>query len=292
MSGDVAETEVPIWARVYLTHAVLQDLADRAGVRLLHVKGPAVAESLRRGPRYSQDVDVLVDPDGVPALVHQLQEHGWRLYSTFEDGSAFEHAANYQHLYWSLVDVHRHWPGVTVPAAEAFEVLWQRHTVQAIAHATCTVPDVPAQLLLLVLHHARSHLVLGPPDAWELADAQVRADTQALAQRLGAEVALAAGLGALEGHENDPQFALWRYWSQPEESRLEEWRARFAAAESRTERLRLLGRMVLVNRLHLAMRLGHEPSSTEVAREFVVRIGRGASGAVALVGGRLGRGRD
>lgn len=280
-----------MWARVHLTHAVVQDLADRVGSRVLHVKGPAVSADLRRGPRYSQDVDVLVDPAAVPALLEELGRHGWSLYSTFEEGSAFEHAANYQHRYWSLVDVHRHWPGLTVPPGEAFEELWARHTVQQLAHAPCPVPDLPGQLLMLVLHHARSHEVTGPPPAWELADAQVRADAASLADRLGAEVAFAAGLGTMTGLEDDPQFALWRYWSRPEQTRLEEWQARYRAAGTRAERVRLLGRMMLVNRLHLAMRLGHEPTTGEVAREFVVRIGRGAAGAVTVFGARLGRRR-
>ena len=63
----IAVGEVPIHIRVHLTHALLQHVADAEGIRLLHVKGPAVHPDLllRDGdgeplPRHSTDADVLV----------------------------------------------------------------------------------------------------------------------------------------------------------------------------------------------------------------------------------------
>ena len=40
--------DVPLPVRVELAHAAVQVLADRAGVDVLHIKGPAVHPGLRR----------------------------------------------------------------------------------------------------------------------------------------------------------------------------------------------------------------------------------------------------
>ena len=107
---------------IRFTHASLQVLADDHGIDLLHIKGPAVDDSLlevqpgdaspRGGPvervaRQSIDADVLVRPAHVERLLDVMHRHGWTMKYRFEDGSAFEHAATLMHPFLAPVDVHR-----------------------------------------------------------------------------------------------------------------------------------------------------------------------------------------
>ncbi|RLV47648.1 2-nitropropane dioxygenase [Nocardioides mangrovicus] len=267
-------------ARVALAHAVVQVLAERAGVDLLHVKGPALDASLRDAERISTDADVLVRPGHVLALTAALVDHGWRLVTGFASGSVFEHAANYHHDAWGYVDVHRSFPGVTIGSEQAFDLLWADRTASEVAHRACAVPSVRDQALLLCLHAARG---MGAPRAvadldraWGAADEADRARLRARADELGARVALAAALGELDAGDlgEDRTVPLWRYYSQGG-SRVDEWVARLRAAPSRRAAVRTAVRGLGVNREYAAMALGHEPSRRELAGLFAGRIGTG-----------------
>jgi hypothetical protein len=256
---------IPVAARVHLSHAVVETLALDAGVDLLHIKGPALFPGLRPPGRASSDVDVLVAPGQAPRLEAVLAEHGWERMTGIESGSAFHHAANWFHANWGYVDVHAHWPGPQASPEEVFAAFAEGAHTQEIAHVACRVPNRTAQVLILVLHAART---TGSSDdlelAWFAAPEEVRADVLALAVRLRAETAFAAGLGELDSVTGDRTADLWRYYSLGG-SRLDEWRARVRAAPSRREAAKVLVSAVLVNRDHLRMELGHPPSRREVA---------------------------
>ena len=91
---------IPIGIRAHLAHAALQVLAQDAGVDILHIKGPAVHPSIGRALTHSTDADVLVRPEQVKLYVKALLDHGWRHNTSFETGSAFEHAATFFHPTW------------------------------------------------------------------------------------------------------------------------------------------------------------------------------------------------
>ncbi|WP_172119370.1 nucleotidyltransferase family protein [Actinomyces faecalis] len=258
--------------RVHLAHAALQVVGEETHSRVLHIKGPAVDPGLGRSRSRSTDADVLVRPSQIEAYVRGLVEHGWTAVTSFESGSAFEHAATYFHPSWGYADVHRLFPGLT--AADAFDALWEDHRMMEIAGVPCPTPSLTAQRLILLLHVARNGRTEDADyqRAWEELDAEGRRELTGLADRLGARVGLAAALGHLDQYANDPSHDLWAVFSGGDHSRLAEWEARLKAAPSKRARLRLLVRALLVNTDHLALRLARRPSRGEIIREFFARI--------------------
>lgn len=280
---------VPLQVRVQLAHAAVEWLARDSGVDVLHIKGPAVAPGLRTHGGSGTDVDVIVRPDGVDLLMDALGRHGWRVETSFDAGSAFDHAANLYHPSWGLLDVHRHYPGMDRDPAAAFAVLWERRRHVELGHVRCAVPDPLAQSLVLLLHAARSgHGEAEHPDVapnWtDRTDADRRAIRE-LADRTGATVGLAAATGTLHEHAGDPEAALWEVFAHPGD-RLDEWHARWRAARGPRAKASVAVRSLGVNRYYLRLRLGHEPTRTDVARAFVSRLGRAAGELGRKVRGR------
>ena len=263
-------------ARLVLAHAAVQRVADLNRVDLLHVKGYALDPSLRYEGRVGTDVDVLVRPAHVQRLVTALADNGWKHYHGFESGSPFEHAHTLLHETWGYVDVHRHFPGIMAHRSDAFERLWADRGVIAMGGLTCAVPALPAQRLILLLHAARDR-GRGPRDvavAWEAATCEEQAEVRRLVAELGAEVAFAAAVGGLEDYRDRPEYLLWKVQVEGG-TRIEEWRARIRVAPTYRSKARLVLRAPLVNVEHLAVVLGHQPTCSEVVREFFARPSRG-----------------
>jgi hypothetical protein len=268
----MSTAEIPLSARVHLAHAAVETIALDAGVDLLHIKGPALLPGLRRGDRGSTDVDVLVSPSHLTRFEQALRELGWDRRSDLRSGSAFHHASNWFHENWGYVDVHAHWPGPRVPASQVFAEFAAGDHRQDIAHFPCRVPNRTAQILILVLHAARSSGSVDDMElAWNGVQQEERDQVRAMADRLQAGTAFAAGVGELDSVVGDRTADLWRHYSRGG-SRLDEWRARWRAADSRRDRLAVLAAARVVNRDHLRMELGHAPSRREVAARQWQRI--------------------
>jgi hypothetical protein len=280
---------VPLRVRVAVAHAAVQQVADRAGIEVLHIKGPALDPELAFEGREGTDADVLVRRSQAGAFVAALGRSGWQVRSRFENSSAFEHSATLWHELWGYVDVHRHFPGIEIPPDDAFERMWRRREARDIAGFACAVPDVATQALVLVLHAARSGGSLRARwdvrVAWESAPEERRAAVRALVGELDAGLAFAAATGGLEAYRGRRGYELWRL-SSGGGTRLAEWRARVRAAPTRREALRLGARSMMVNRDHLAMVRGHEPSTREVVVEFFARPARGLAESWRARGGR------
>ncbi len=273
MGEESGARGAPIAARVHLAHAVVQELAERDGVDLLHLKGPAVLPGLRAQGRHSSDVDVLVRPGQLMLLAAALESVGFEKRTDFATGSVFAHAANWWHDDWGWVDVHVSWPGVTIDAERAFDILGRGRLQHPIAHRDCPVPGLTAQRLILVLHSARSGGSMDVDLAWKRAEPGEQGDVRALAAELGAEVALAAGIGELELHRGDPTYALWHHFLHGG-SRFDEWRARLAAASTVRAKATLLTSALRVNRDHLRMELGRPPTRSELRQRQSLRMRR------------------
>ena len=269
---------VPLRVRVAVAHAAVQHVADRSGIDLLHIKGPALDPELAFEGREGTDADVLVRRSEAPDLVSALESAGWQMRSRFENSSAFEHSATLWHDLWGYVDVHRHFPGIGLDADVAFDRLWADRKVREIAGRPCSVPDVVGQSLVLLLHAARSH---GTPRslqdisvAWDGAPPDRREALRRLVSELDAGLAFAAATGGLDAYRGTKGYDLWAL-SRSGGTRVAEWRARVKAAPTRREAARVVGRSVLVNRDHLAMVRGHAPTTREVVVEFFARPARG-----------------
>lgn len=233
--NDVIRAEVPLAARIRLAHAVVQSLAERSGVDLLHVKGPA-ADPAWYPPHGGSDVDVLVRPSHLAVVEEALLAAGWTRRGGYDDSSAWAHAASWWHDRWGYLDLHRSWPGLEVEPEAAYDAVARDRATREIAHHPCPVPRLEAEVLLLALHAGRS----GPyrdstrhlRACWEAADVGLRAAVEALATELHAEVGLAAGLGRLDEWRDHPDHDLWAFYASGDENRWREWRARLRSARA------------------------------------------------------------
>lgn len=270
-----SEVSVPLPVRLRFGHAAVQHLADEIGVDVLHIKGAAVDPSLRPGGDAGTDVDVLVRPAHVAMLDRAMRQHGWRLYSSFENGSPFGHAQTYLHEAWGYVDLHRSFPGIRADPGRAFDRLWDDRQQIEIAGIGCHVPAVEGQAVLLVLNAARSadHTRRDVNAVWGQASAARRAAMEALVADLDAPVAFAAAVGRLERFRGERDYRLWKIASTGG-SRTAEWWARVRAAPSFGMALRVAARAPLVNVDRLEHRLGRTPTRGEVVSEFFRRLGR------------------
>ena len=266
---------VPSAVRLGMSRASAQTLAVRAGVRMLHIKGQMTDPRILPTPRFGSDVDVIADPAGLDDLHDELLAHGWVVYSSFDNGSAFGHAQTYFHPDWGHLDVHRRFPGIRVPDNIAFDALWQGHDTLTVAGIDCAVPPLTAQAVLYLLNCARDR-ANGRAAAeafWSTLTADVRSRYLEFARSLDAEVAVAAACGTLDAYAHRPEYRLWKVITEGG-TRTEEWRARIAAEDSRSDKARLIARAALVNRDILAHRLGRKPRPSDVATEFFRRIRR------------------
>lgn len=257
---------MPSSVGIRFSHAALQVIAEDNHVDLLHIKGPATDVSLGGDTRSSIDADVLVRPAHVERLVTAMRQHGWTTKYRFEDGSAFEHASTMVHPVLAPVDVHRRFPGVDADPSLAFDRLWADRAVADLAGLPCPVPSVTAQRLVLIVHAARAGSLTDPDitRAWVEADPAQRLEIDALADEVGATLALAAGTGRLEEHRGERGYELWRVLSTGEASRSRLWVARVKAAPTRRQAARTAVRLVLPNRHRMEASLGRPPTPSEV----------------------------
>lgn len=300
MSTDESRTDqyvVPTSLRPALLHGLVQRIADDQGIDLLHIKGPAVNESLlavdaegNPVPRGSSDADVLVRPKDAKRLVTCLVDAGLRRRAGFISGSPFEHAASLWSDALGWIDVHRYFPGVTLKPARAFELWWQTREPFTLAHVPVSVPSLLDQRLILLLHAARSGSLEHPDKvrSWTRASSDTRAEIRARADECGATVALAAAIGELDLYRDDPAYQLWDQFSRnPDHTRTEEWVARVKAARNPLHAASVAVRALAVNTDRLGMDLGHDPSGGDVRREY----GRRAKKAWRELRDRMGGGQ-
>jgi len=277
---------VPGRARLALSRAAVQVIADGLGARLLHIKGDMVDPTLRPAARPGSDVDVIADPDVIPALHRELLVHGWSVYSTFRFASSFEHAQTYIHPVWGHLDLHRRFPGIGLPDQAAFEHLWRDRISRDVCGIAMNTPSVDAQLLILVLNAARNGGTM--PEQWASLDADGQERMRRLIALLRAEVAVAAVTGDLDRYRRHREHLLWKVTVHGG-PRIVEWWARIIAQPTVRGSLRVAAQAPLVNTDRLTRRLGREPRPREVVGEFFVRAVRGLREGAALVARKVGR---
>lgn len=280
---------VPLEVRLHLGRAAVQTVADDHRIDLLHIKGDAVDRAVRPFASAGSDIDVLVRPSQVEPMDRALRAHGWKLYSTFENGSPFGHAQTYLHEVWGYVDLHRRFPGIRIDPAEAFDRFWNRRGSIEFAGVDCPVPDIAAQSAILILNAARDPAA-GSPDVrhlWTDATDEARTVIRSEIDALHARLAMDAALGDIRRHRGDREFRLWLAVSQGG-TRAEEWWGRVVAEPTWPARIRMIGHLLQVNREHLAHQLGHVPSRGDVTAEALARPLRGIRESLVRAFGRGG----
>ena len=267
------ETPIPLGVRIELCRAALQVMADRVGVRLLHIKGATVDASIRPDAQGGTDVDVIADPGRIDVLHEQLLAHGWTIYSTFVDGSPFGHAQTYWHGDWGFIDLHRRFPGIRLADVEAFNLLWDDRGAFTAAGLAVAVPSVDVQNVLLLLNAARGSDFsrAEATRVWEEHSDDDRTRLRGLATRLGAEVPFAVVAGGLDGYRDRPDYLLWTAVSEGG-TRSQEWWGRIRASTSIREAIGIVLRAPRVNRSQLTHDLGRSPTRGDIAAAYARRL--------------------
>jgi hypothetical protein len=142
---------------VPLATALAAHAAERAGVRVLFIKGPIAEQQGLRPVHRSVDVDLLVEPNGAEPFIRQLRDWGWHDRPGYRPLPLFGgHSATLIHDSWPCdFDVHYYWPGFAAPVPTVFETLWARRVSVPIAAHEVFAPSRPDGLLVLVLHALR-----------------------------------------------------------------------------------------------------------------------------------------
>ncbi len=200
-SPDVAYAAYWLWMASAIGQAWTHLAA--AGIPAILLKGPVIAGWLYVGDvRYSQDIDLLVDPARFGDAQRALAELGYDV--PLADAASCEIGPNTTTLRTPdgvKIDLHHRLIGTP---SEPPERCWEVLNTRAIPFVLVTgmevrALDVPARTMHLALHVAQN----GPRDAKPMADlrrglAQVGADgwraAAAIAERLGATQAFAEGL--------------------------------------------------------------------------------------------------
>jgi hypothetical protein len=142
---------------VDLLSALVAQVAEDAGIRVLFIKGPILAMQGLRPERPSVDVDVLVDPSRFDEAQELLRSYGWRVDvpSTGAHVMTF-HSKEYRHDTWPCeIDVHDRFPGFFADPQDVFEALWTRRTTATIAGRDVPCPDVLGNAAIAALHALR-----------------------------------------------------------------------------------------------------------------------------------------
>ena len=142
---------------VTLWYAGIADVAARGGVRALLIKGPITRHQELRPPGVSVDVDVLVEPAGLPALMAALAEAGWHEVAPPTSALVLPlHSHALQHATWPFeIDVHSRFPGFLAAPDLVFEELWRRRTSVELAHRQVPCPDLVSHAAITALHLLR-----------------------------------------------------------------------------------------------------------------------------------------
>ena len=198
---------------VLVTSALIQWVADQAGIRILHVKGPA-AEIVLDFPRTWSDVDVWVDPARMSDFMAHLEKVGF-IAGPKTPNSGWSHSVDMMPgpLWGARADVHRRFPGITVGDQAAFERLWADRGTLSLGGYPCTTPDRVGHALLIGLHAARSPegstKWVEATSAWDALETEERPFLKRLAADLKAESALGVRWDEFSSHSSDRDREYW-----------------------------------------------------------------------------------
>lgn len=141
-----------------LAHAVVAEVADRSGVRVLFIKGLSLSHLGLRAPRTPADVDVLVDPAGHSRVVDALRSWGWlERRDPLIPRAMPVHSTTLIHPQWPCdLDVHYYFPGIFTPEQEAFDWIWRHRQSMPIAGVSVDIATRPVAAAIVALHCARN----------------------------------------------------------------------------------------------------------------------------------------
>ncbi len=142
---------------VPLGYVLCDRVARNAGIRLLAIKGPVLAQQGLRSERMSADVDVWIDPAAHGAFVAAMASAGWMRGPVSSAPTILPpHSQTLRHEAWPLeIDAHDRFPGFLAPVQDVFEVLWEHRMTVTLSGAPVITPDLGSHAAVVALHHLR-----------------------------------------------------------------------------------------------------------------------------------------
>jgi hypothetical protein len=259
--------------------AEVANALSHSGVRAILLKGPSVISWLygEHPERYSVDVDLLVAPQQLRQAERVLTELGFK---PFEPAREERHA-----LMWlrgeagPSVDLHRALVGIGVSDDEAWNVLSRDVERLRVSGSPVEVLSPAGRALHVALHAAQQGVetkqsMMDVARAAEALPLELWQDAAALAERLKATPALAAGLRLVPlGREIADQLGL-PSWKPPEVSLRER-----TAPDLTLTLNRLMETTGLRRKVSLAFRRAFPPKDLMRTRSALARRGRGGLAA-------------
>jgi hypothetical protein len=201
-----------------VTAEVAQAFA-RSGVRSILLKGSSVIDWLygQAPGRYSVDVDLLVAPGQLADVEAVLSGLGFR---PREPSREERHAFTWARDGGLDVDLHRALVGIGVSSEEAWEILCEQTEVLELPAGRVEVLAPAARALHLALHAAQHGREVAQPladleRAVEVLPFELWAEAAALAERLDATPAFAAGLRLVPGGREIAERLHLSTWVPP-----------------------------------------------------------------------------
>src|SRR3954468_14696535 len=156
-SGAARSSALALTEAVPLLHGVVDEVARRAGVRVLFIKGPILTQQGLRDAHQSVDVDVLVDPSRLDDVRRGLEELGWAVRVPSTSARVLPlHSTTYAHPLWPCeIDVHDRFPGFLADLQQTFETLWSFRTTATVAGREVACPRPVAHAAIACLHALR-----------------------------------------------------------------------------------------------------------------------------------------
>ena len=239
-SADLV-VRAPREERLLLGAAAAQWCADSIGVRVLHIKGFTVQEFVP-GRAYC-DVDVWVDPSREVDYLACLEQAGFELgYSRVQRGFESHATDVLAQAFGVKIDVHVEFPGIDVPAQEAFESLWRERRSQTVAGHQLACPGRVDNALIIALHAARTPAGSGhvreATTTWHALTQSEQADLAARAHALRAESVLGLSVPTFAA-ALDPRDVEYFETIRSGKSRTQVWVARIRHERSWRRKMEL-----------------------------------------------------
>ncbi|MDN4616086.1 nucleotidyltransferase family protein [Leifsonia sp. F6_8S_P_1B] len=144
-----------------LAHALVADVCAGIGVEPIVIKGAVASAHGLRPHREAGDLDVLVPPHALDAIIARLQAQGWRLRARDHDELLFpSHAVTLFREGWPIdLDIHYRYLGLPPAPGSAYELVRRLSRPQLVDGVEVLAPLPAAHAVLVGLHCLRSPAV-------------------------------------------------------------------------------------------------------------------------------------
>lgn len=141
-----------------LAHALVVDCCAAEGVEPIVLKGAVASAHGLRAPRSAADLDVLLPPRALAAVVARLQERGWRVRAQDQDARSFpSHAVTLYRAGWPIdLDLHHRYLGLSQNGGDAYDRVRRLSVRQEVDGLRVLAPQPAAHAVLVGLHCLRS----------------------------------------------------------------------------------------------------------------------------------------